>query len=533
MYFRGGKIMRYRFLVFLLLPFIVLTGQRSEPGLNNIQIAWQLITNFYVESVDKENMAREAIEAMLRTLDPHSVLIPADEVKAMNEPLDGNFEGVGIEFSIFNDTLTIVSTVINGPSEKVGLMGGDRILAIDGKNVANVGLKNSEVFSLLRGPKGTLVNVTVYRKGIEDLLDFRITRDKIPIYSVEASYMVTPETGYIKISRFAATTHDEFVDALKELKKKRMKNLVLDLRGNGGGYLKAALDIADEFLDGDKLMLYTQGAAIPRRDYQSGRKGLWQKGELIIILDEGSASASEIVAGAVQDWDRGVVIGRRSFGKGLVQRPFSLPDGSEIRLTIANYYTPSGRSIQKPYGNGVGEYRSEVGLRMLNGELTNRDSIHVEDENYFETMVSKRPVYGGGGIIPDVFVALDTTMYSDFYRELVAGGIINRVVLQYMDDNRSNLKQKYSDFEMFNSRFNVDAKLIDNLIRQAQSAGVILEPEDMIVSGTLINVQLKALIARDLWGSSEYYEVLNPIISVFRKAVELIENRDLYTEILN
>ncbi|GAO27590.1 S41 family peptidase [Geofilum rubicundum] len=525
--------MRFYFLLLLIFPVLMATGQRSEPGLNNIQITWQLITNFYVDTVNTDALAREAIESMLKKLDPHSVFIPSEDVKAMNEPLDGNFEGVGIEFVIYEDTLTVISTILGGPSEKVGIRGGDRIVEIDGENVAAVGLKNSDVFSLLRGKKGTDVRITVYRKGMRAELDFKVTRDKIPIYSLEAAYMATPETGYVKISRFAATTHKEFTSAMEKLKDQGMKNLVLDLRGNGGGYLKAALDIADEFLGGDKLMLYTEGKSVSRRDHHSGRNGMWQKGDLLVLLDEGSASASEIVAGAIQDWDRGVIMGRRSFGKGLVQRPFSLPDGSEIRLTIANYYTPSGRSIQKPYKEKADEYRSEVSLRMRNGELTTRDSIHVEDATYYETLVSKRPVYGGGGIIPDVFVPIDTSFYTPYYRDLIASGVVNRTVVKYLDNNRETLQKDYSDFQTFNAQFSVDEELLQMLIKEGENSGVDYNEDEMSVSADMAEIQLKALIAKDLWSGSEYYEVINPMLSVYKRAIELIEKRDLFTEILN
>jgi carboxyl-terminal processing protease len=528
-----SKLMRFFFLLLLVIPGILANGQRSDPGLNNIQITWQLITNFYVDTVNTDALAREAIESMLKKLDPHSVFIPSEEVKAMNEPLDGNFEGVGIEFVIYEDTLTVVSTILGGPSEKVGIRGGDRIIEIDGENVAAVGLKNSDVISLLRGKKGTDVKITVYRKGMRAEMDFKVTRDKIPIYSLEAAYMATPETGYVKISRFSATTHNEFTTAMENLKSQGMKNLVLDLRGNGGGYLKAALDIADEFLDGDKLMLFTEGKSVSRRDHYSKRSGLWQKGELLVLLDEGSASASEIVAGAIQDWDRGVIMGRRSFGKGLVQRPFSLPDGSEIRLTIANYYTPSGRSIQKPYKDKTDEYRSEVGLRMTNGELTTRDSIHLEDAKYFETLVSKRPVYGGGGIIPDIFVPIDTSFYTPYYRDLVASGVVNRTVMKYMDMNREKLQKDYSDFYDYNEQFLVGEKLIKMLIKEGEKSDIAHNENEMSVSADMVKIQLKALIARDLWGGSEYYEVINPMLSVYNKAIELIEKRDMFSEILN
>ncbi len=523
--------LKFRFIFLFLLPSVVLSGQRTDSGLDNIQIAWQLITNFYVDTIDNDELAREAIEAMLRKLDPHSVYIPAEEVSAMNEPLDGNFEGVGIEFVIMDDTLTVVSAITGGPSQKVGLRAGDRIIAVDGKSITSIGLKNSDVFKLLRGKKGSVVELMVKRKGIDNQIPFRITRDKIPIYSLVAAYMATPETGYIKISRFAATTHNEFVDAVKRLDSEGMKNMILDLRGNGGGYLKAALDIADEFLGDNKLMLYTEGNSVSRRNHFSTRNGLWQKGDLVILLDEGSASASEIVAGAIQDWDRGVVVGRRSFGKGLVQRPFSMPDGSEIRLTIANYFTPSGRSIQKPYGKGISEYRSEIGTRLAKGELTSRDSIHLEDAAYYETLVKKRAVYGGGGIIPDVFVPIDTTSYSEYFRRLSATGALNQSVIQYLDLHRDDLKRTFTDFEEFKSAFFVDEQLIEMLVDEGVGLGVEPVPAELELSSEMINNHLKALIAKDLWDMSAYYEIINPTLSVYNKAIELLEKRDLFSEI--
>ncbi len=502
-------------------------------GISDIQIAWHLINNFYVDSVDSEILAREAIKSMLVKLDPHSVLIPAEEVKAMNEPLDGNFEGVGIEFSILKDTLIVITPIVGGPSEEVGIRSGDRIIAIDGINIASIGLKNSDVFSMLRGKKGSKVELSVLRKNTGQLLSFIVTRDKIPIYSLDASYMATPKTGYIKLSRFSATTHNEFISAIKDLKSSGMANLILDLRGNGGGYLKAALDIADEFFDSKRMLLYTEGEHMNRREHNSSRGGLWVTGELLIILDEGSASASEIVAGAVQDWDRGVVIGRRSFGKGLVQRPFGLSDGSEIRLTIANYYTPSGRSIQKPYNNGIDEYRSEVGLRYSNGELSDGENSYLDDAQQYETLISKRPVYGGGGIIPDVFVPIDTSYYSDYYRKLVATGLLNQVAMAYTDQHRFELKEKYFNFISFNKFFTVEDDLLQSLVQRSNELDIIFDEQQFEISGNFIKMQLKALIARDIWGSSEYYQVLNPMLTVFTKAIELIENQNLYSEILN
>jgi carboxyl-terminal processing protease len=328
----------------------------------------------------------------------------------MNEPLDGSFEGVGVQFNIMNDTLMVVNPVVGGPSEKVGVRAGDRIIGIDDENVAGIGIKNSDVYKYLRGKKGTKVNLTVLRKGTKGELRFVVVRDKIPLHSVDAAYMATPKTAYIKISRFAQNTHDEFVEAIEKLSENNFENLILDLRGNGGGYLKAAIDIADEFIDKDKLLVYTQGLNSERREHVARKKGVFEKGNLVILIDEGSASASEIVSGAVQDWDRGLVVGRRSFGKGLVQRPFDFPDGSLIRLTIAEYYTPAGRCIQKDYEDGMDAYHNELGERYLHGELSNADSIHFDEALEYKTKVAGRTVYGGGGIMPDVFVAVDTSL---------------------------------------------------------------------------------------------------------------------------
>jgi carboxyl-terminal processing protease len=517
-------------IVFVFLVFFGrLSAQENDQELNKVQLAWQLVSTFYVDSVDTHLMAEEAIKAMLEKLDPHSVYIPAEEVNAMNEPLDGNFEGVGIEFMILKDTLTVVATIPGGPSEKVGMMAGDRIIEIDEENVAGVGLSNSDVFEMLRGPKGTEVRLSVHRDN--KILAFIVERDEIPIFSVEAYYQMTPKTGYIKISRFAQSTHKEFKSALISLKNEGIDNLVLDLRGNGGGYLKAALDIADEFIGSRRLLLYTDGLAIPRSEYQSGPGGLWEDDPLIILIDEGSASASEIVAGAVQDWDRGVIVGRRSFGKGLVQRPFSLPDGSEIRLTIAKYYTPSGRSIQKSYENGRKEYRSEIYERYLHGEFMHSDSISLPDSLVFKTMIQDREVLGGGGIVPDVFVALDTAYYTDYYRDLVASGSVNRLVMDKLDLNRDNWKNEYNAFSDFNNRFVVPDAFIDELAQKGDSTGIAIKEEQLETSRVWIKRQIKALIARNLWGTSEYYQTLNPFLPFFDKVIELVEDRNQYLEI--
>lgn len=523
--------MRYSILFIFALLLIAKPSytQGDDPELKKVQLAWQLISTFYVDSVDNHQMGEEAIKAMLENLDPHSVYIPAEEVEAMNEPLDGNFEGVGIEFMILKDTLTVVATIPGGPSEKVGLMAGDRIVEIDNENVAGVGLSNSDVFDLLRGPKGTEVRLSVLRN--EKTLDFIVERDEIPIYSVEASYQMLPKTGYIKISRFAQSTHQEFREALLKLKKENIENLVLDLRGNGGGYLKAALDITDEFIGDRKLLLYTDGLAIPRSEYESSSGDLWEEGKLIILIDQGSASASEIVAGAVQDWDRGVIVGRRSFGKGLVQRPFPLPDGSEIRLTVAKYYTPSGRSIQKPYDSGIQEYRSEIWDRLSHGELMHSDSVDLPDSLVFSTLKKNRPVFGGGGIVPDVFVPLDTSNYTDYYYDLVASGMVNRLVMDKLDIHRDEWKKEFNSFSEYKSRFVVPDHFIEELTERGENTGVALKKKQLEVSEKWLKLQIKALIARNIWGNSEYYQTLNPELPFFDDVIQLIEDQDLYSDI--
>ncbi len=525
--------MKFTASILLIFSFFAVTGQKVDPAFSNINTAWQVINNFYVDSVDANLLAKEAIVSMLKKLDPHSVFIPADEVKAMNEPLDGNFEGVGIEFTIIRDTLIVVSAVQGGPSQKAGVLIGDRIIAIDGKNIASTGLKNSDVFVLLRGKKGTVVTLSVLRKGEEEIRNFKVERDKIPINSVDAFYMISKSTGYIKVSRFSANTHHEFLTALKKLKKEKMDNLIIDLRSNGGGYLKAALDIVDELLGPEKLMLFTQGSSFPRRDHISTRGGNWEKGGLLVLIDEYSASASEIVAGAVQDWDRGVVVGRRSFGKGLVQRPFNLPDGSEIRLTIAKYYTPSGRSIQKPYEKGTVDYREEVYNRFLKGELVYRDSIHYNNGNIFYTRQNKRVVFGGGGIMPDIFVPLDSVLYTDLYKEIHSLGVFNRFMVKYLDNNRDDLKQLYTVFQDFTNKYEIDKSIWEGLLIDARSFGININNEELKASAPLIEIQIKAAIARALWTSCEYFQILNTLNTTVKNSLDVIENQELYNQLLS
>lgn len=515
-------------LVFLYVINIPSFAQVNSQASAKLLRALDIINLFYVDSVNNDKIVEAAIIEMLKTLDPHSTYISKDEVREMNEPLEGNFEGIGVQFNIFNDTILVVNPIPGGPSEKLGIRAGDRIIKIDGQVVAGVGIKNNDVFKKLRGKKGTQVTVSILRRGEKDLLDFTITRDKIPIYSLDASYMIDKEIGYIKLNRFSATTMEEFKKAITELKTKGMKDLILDLAGNGGGYLNAAVDLADEFLDNRKMIVYTQGLTSPRTDYRATEKGEWHTGRLVIIVDEGSASASEIVSGAVQDWDRGLIVGRRTFGKGLVQRPFNLNDGSMIRLTVARYYTPSGRLIQKPYEKGFEEYSKEIINRYNNGELTNEDSIHFPDSLKYQTLLSKRTVYGGGGIMPDIFVPLDTNAYTKFYRTLMQKGIIYRYVLQYMDKEREKLKNDYPTFEKFKNTFQVNQTMVDSLCSLAKKEKVEFNEEDKNKSANDIKIMIKALLARDLWDNSQYFEIINPRRDEYNKAIEALRDKKLY-----
>ncbi|MDA9312791.1 S41 family peptidase [Vicingaceae bacterium] len=480
------------------------------------------VVSQYVDSVDSEELIENAIKGMLKELDPHSVYIPEKEYDRMNEPLEGNFEGIGIQFNILNDTLVVVSPISGGPSEEVGISSGDKIIFVGKENIAGTGLQNSDVQRLLRGKKGTLVEVQIKRNGEKNLLPFEIKRDKIPIYSVDASYMATPETGYIKVNRFARTTMKEFVQAIDTLKRDGAKNLILDLRGNGGGYLTTAFQLADQFLGAGKMIVYTQGENQVRQEYKATRIGTFETGKLIVLIDEGSASASEIVSGAVQDWDRGMIIGRRSFGKGLVQKPFNLPDGSAIRLTTARYYTPTGRSIQRPYNEGKENYYNELNRRFESGELMERDSINFPDSLTYYTP-NKRVVYGGGGIMPDIFIALDTTINTQLNRNLIRRGVYNQFVLSYLNTHREELKIKYPAFESFKSDFKLDDKLIEDFFAFAQKKKVKKDEDDYKKSKRLIESQLTALFARNLYSVSAYFEIINELNDSYLEALKILK----------
>ena len=507
----------------------------SRLALRKLNMAEYAISQLYVDTVDENSLVESAITKMLSQLDPHSTYSNPEEVKDMNEPLQGNFDGIGVQFQMMEDTLLVIQPVSGGPSEKVGILAGDRIIAVNDSAIAGVKLSTEDIMKRLRGPKGTLVDLTVLRRDVKDLLRFTVKRDKIPLYSLDAAYMIEPGIGYIRISRFALTTGNEFLEALQKLQAKGMVDLILDLQGNGGGYLNAAIDLANEFLGQRELIVYTEGRSERRNNFFAKGNGHFQQGRLVLLVDEYSASASEIVAGAMQDWDRAVIVGRRSFGKGLVQRPIDRPDGSMIRLTVARYYTPSGRSIQKPYtksakdgGKAVEvdfeQYRSDLIARYNNGELMHADSIHFPDSLKYTTQRLERTVYGGGGIMPDYFVPIDTTSYTKLHRNLVAKGVVNKTEALFIDSHRKDLQRRYKDFDAFNTNYQVGKDVLDFLEQEAKKAKIELKDVEYQQSLPLIRTQLKALMARDLWDISEYYQVINTTNESVKQALRILND---------
>lgn len=481
-----------------------------------------IINQAYVDQVNIDSIEEVAINDLLTQLDPHSVYIPAAELQRANEGLEGNFEGVGVEFSILNDTIMVANAIPDGPSARAGIQAGDRIIRVDSVDVAGVSITNEKVFRLLRGAKGTRVNVLVYRPDERRQMSFTIARGTIPIYSVEAALMLNNETGYIKIDKFAANTHGEFVQALNRLQARHMKNLVLDLRNNPGGYLSAATAIADEFLDDNKLIVYTQGKNQRKTEYDAENEGSFEHGKLVVLVDEGSASASEIVSGAIQDWDRGVIVGRRSFGKGLVQEPFTLKDGSAVRLTVSRYYTPSGRCIQKDYTHGYEAYEHEINERYTSGETLDSSLLRVNDSTIYRT-AGGRIVYGGGGITPDVFVGIDTSYLNDFYTAIFTHTLLSRFVYNYIDDNRAKMRTLYPDAGTFNQAFSVDDRMWNDFVLFANgNSRRPFDPQQVKASSRQARLMLKAFIARQLWRDEGYYTVLNSEDRVIRKALETL-----------
>ena len=496
-------------------------NKKNDSPIRKLTLAQFAIANLYVDETDADKLVESAIMGMLEELDPHSTYSNAEEVKKMNEPLQGNFDGIGIQFNIAEDTLFVIQPVSGGPSEKVGIRAGDRIIMVNDTLIAGVKMTTDDITRRLKGPKGTKVDVKVVRRGVDEQLSFTIKRDKIPVYSLDASYMVTPKIGYIKINRFGATTYEEFMDALASLKGQGLQDLILDLQGNGGGYLNAAIDIANEFLGAGELIVYTEGRRNPRREFFAKGDGKHQSGRLVVLVDEYSASASEIVAGAVQDWDRGMVVGRRTFGKGLVQRPIDLPDGSMIRLTVARYYTPAGRCIQKPY-ESIEQYNADLIERYNRGEMMSADSIHFPDSLKCFTLKKGRTVYGGGGIMPDYFVPVDTTLFTKYHSQLSNKGVLLKVHFQWIDAYREEWMKKYGDYAVFCKEFELDDAMMQQLIAEGKKEGVTFDEEQYQKSESLIKLQLKALIARDLWDMNEYYHTINVVDESVNKALELL-----------
>jgi carboxyl-terminal processing protease len=494
-------------------------GMSGKNG--KIEEILQYINQEYVDTVNSKKLIESTIESMLQNLDPHSSYISAEELATSNEPLQGNFEGIGVEFNIVDDTIRVIAVIPGGPSESVGVLAGDKIVKVDGKLIAGVKTTNKNVMSTLKGKGGTKVNVSIMRKNNPKLLDFTITRGTIPIYSIDVSYMVSSKTGYIKVSRFAATTYDEYMKAFESLQKQGMTQLIVDLRGNGGGYLNTAVDLADEFLSDGKEIVYTKGQARPRKDYKATSKGNFENGKLMVLIDDGSASASEILSGALQDNDRATIIGRRSFGKGLVQEQSQFSDGSAMRLTIARYYTPTGRCIQKSYSKGTEAYYDEESSRFANGELENADSIKVADSLKFKTPLGKI-VYGGGGITPDVFVPLDTSGRSRYLTEILYSGIVNDFAFAYADRERAKLKA-FKTIDNFNRSFSITSSILSELVTYAEKNKIRKNEKEIKASESIIKTQLKALIARNIWGNAGFYPVIQEEDNVLKKAIELMK----------
>lgn len=517
------------FLLSLLAAFAALTACAQSPygdldieQVKKLQMAQIAITSLYVDSVDQPKLVEDAINGMLSKLDPHSSYTNAKETKKLNEPLNGAFEGIGVSFNMVKDTLIVLQVISKGPSERAGIQSGDRIIAVNGTKIAGVKMDRDTIMTKLRGPKGTVANLEVVRRGVKEVLRFRVVRDKIPVNTVDAAYIAAPGVGYIHLDSFGATSGEEVYNKIRELQKAGMKDLILDLSLNGGGYLNAAQEVASEFLPEGSMIVYTDGRRAPRQELRSEGKGLMRdQGRIVVMVDEFTASAAEIVSGAIQDHDRGTIIGRRTFGKGLVQRPIDLPDGSMIRLTVSHYYTPSGRCIQKPYVKGEkDEYARDLDNRYTRGELTSIDSIHLDSTKVYKTLVKGRTVYGGGGIMPDIFVPLDTTSYSPCYRALRRYNLINDWTLRYVDEHRKSLRRQYRTFDDYLKRFEVPQALTDSIFAEGKRKKV--EPkDDKERQSTLDDLRfiLKATIAYDLWDRNEYFRLINERSDIYKRAL--------------
>jgi len=507
-------------------------AQNSDPNasLRKLQMTLHYINYAYVDSVDNEALTEAAIVEMLKILDPHSIYIPKKELQRANEPLEGNFEGIGIQFEILKDTITVVHPIPGGPSEKLGIISGDKIVKIDGEPVVGNQINTQFVLDHLRGKRGTTVQVSIYRRGKKALIDYSIVRDKIPINSIDAAYIIESGVGYINLNRFSLKTTDEFKEAVTRLKSQGMKSMILDLRNNAGGYMAPAIELSDEFLGLGKLIVYTEGMRSPRENFYSTSKGNFEQGKVLILINENSASSSEIVSGAIQDWDRGLIAGRRSFGKGLVQRPFNLPDTSQIRLTTARYHTPSGRCIQKPYDGGVDAYYQDFTNRYKHGELIHADSIRLPDSLKYHT-ANGRTVYGGGGIMPDVFIPWDSTPLTDYYLDIRRQNIINPLVGEYVDRQRDELQKNYPDFTSFRQHFVVDDSIMTLFFDAAEKAGIKKNEKEFNASEKLIKIQIKGLIAQKLWDLTSFYIIANEQDPEVIRAMELIGDDKLFQKL--
>jgi carboxyl-terminal processing protease len=509
------------------------SGQNSKQdlsGMRKYNSLMQMIKFAYVDSVNESKLVEKAIVETLKELDPHSMYISKKDLQRANEELVGNFEGIGVQFEILKDTINIVHPIPGGPSERLGILSGDKIIKIEGEDVTGKKVTNQFVFDRLRGKKGTRVNISIRRSGKKDLIDYTIVRDKIPINSIDAAYMIEPGIAYINLTRFSSTSMKEFTDAMSKLKEQGIQSLILDLRNNGGGYMNTAIELADQFLGARKTIVYTQGRMSAREDYYSTDKGMFEKGKVVIMINENSASASEIVSGAIQDLDRGIIVGRRSFGKGLVQRPFQLPDSSEVRLTTARYYTPSGRCIQKSYSEGVDKYYEDYSTRYKHGEMENSDSIKFPDSLKYHT-AGGRIVYGGGGIMPDVFIPLDTTPFTDYFLNLRRKNVINMFVGDFVDKNRKDLQKKYPEFDGFDKNFIVDDSFMKDFLVLAEKQGVKMNDKEYALSETLIRSQIKSLIAQKLWDVNASFRIINREDHEVQKAIEVIKNDALFDKL--
>ncbi|MBP7508375.1 MAG: S41 family peptidase [Prolixibacteraceae bacterium] len=498
----------------------------SSKGVGNVfendklSIITKIIEKDYVDTICRNELIEKAIPLVLNELDPHSTYIKADEMKSVSEEMRGNFSGIGVQFIMQNDTVTVVDVVSGGPSQKLGILAGDRIVKVNGANVSGMEIKSDSIVSLLKGKKGTIVNVSILRNSFKDLLEFKIERDEIPLVSIDVSYMIDNTIGLIRVNRFAEKTHKEFVDGIKDLKSKGAKKLIIDLRGNSGGYLQAVFEMVDEFLKEGKMIVYTQGKSRPRYDYLSTKNGNWEEGDLVVLIDEYSASASEIFAGAIQDNDRGLIVGRRSFGKGLVQEQIPFIDGSALRLTVARFYTPSGRSIQKPYDKGNEEYELELYNRMVNDELVEKDSIHFSDKDKYYT-TGGRIVYGGGGIMPDMFVPVDTAGINNLYSSVVSKNLIYYYAFDYADKNRAMFKSLKSADQI--ESLLSDKNVFSLFLRHIKEKGVKYTEKELKESERILEKQLYAYICRNIIGDIGFYPIIFSIDKTVLKAIELLK----------